>query len=220
METEKLLTIQDNDIAKITDVSHFEKILANKQNLTHTTKIASESTENAPSLEQITKELEFLSEQKELEKNRQEKILSGLQETVDSELAYRSDEKKVPTETQLGQITAALNKAFLLSDIQDLYIAKQENDIEAIHNAYRTLSWRVKSIGDSYNINIEISITPDIIISELQKLKKGLEEYHLPPAKLQQLDVMKNRLIHMQSFVPAESWTDYKQHIPVHLQFK
>lgn len=220
LETAKLLTIQDNDIAKITDVSHFEKVLVNKQNLTHTTKITSESSENAPSLDQLTKELEFLSEQKELEQNRQEKIFSGLQETVDSELAYRSDAKKVPTEVQLGQITAALNRTFLLSDFQDLYIAKQGNDIEAINNAYRTLSWRIKSIGDSYNINIKIGTTSDIIISELQKLKKGLEEYHIPPTKLQQLDIMKDRVIHMQSFVPTELWEDYKQHLPVHLQFK
>jgi len=81
-----------------------------------------------------------------LGKEKEDKILSGVQKAVDTELEYHSDEKKIPTETQLSQITAALNKTFLLTDIQNLYIAKLDNNTEAIQNAYRAIAWRIKSI--------------------------------------------------------------------------
>lgn len=220
LETAKLLTIQDNDITEIRDLEHFEKVLVNRKNLTHTTKITSETPEKTLSLEHITKELEILSEEKDLGKEKEDKILSGVQKAVDTELEYHSDEKKIPTETQLSQITAALNKTFLLTDIQNLYIAKLDNNTEAIQNAYRAIAWRIKSIWDSYNIEIKVDTNPDILIAEIQKLKKGLEAYHIPPSKNQQIEVIKNWLVHIKSFTPDKPREEYKQHLSKNLQFK
>ena len=221
LETAKLLTIQDNDITEIRDLEHFEKVLVNRKNLTHTTKINSEAPEKNLSLEHITKELEILSGTKDFERNKEEdQVLSGVQKTVDTNLAYQSDEKKIPTEAQLSQITAALNKTFLLTDIQNLYTAKLENNTEAIQSAYRIIAWRIKSIGDSYSIEIKVDTNPETLIAEIQKLQKGLEAYHLPPSKNQQIEVIKNWLIHLKSFTPDQPREEYKQHLSKNLQFK
>jgi len=69
LETAKLLTIQDNDITEIRDLEHFEKVLVNRRNLTHTTTINSEAPEKNLSLEHITKELEILSGTKDFGRN-------------------------------------------------------------------------------------------------------------------------------------------------------
>lgn len=83
--------------------------------------------------------------------------MSGeVQQKISSELEYVKDEKKIPTEGQLSQITAALNKSFILSDLQALYHAKQEGDEETIQAAYRTLARRLKAIGDGYGIKVTI----------------------------------------------------------------
>lgn len=52
----------------------------------------------------------------------------------------------MPTEKQLSQITAALNKRFLLSDMEAFYTAKLEKNEEALQGVYTSIAWRIKSI--------------------------------------------------------------------------
>ncbi len=73
---------------------------------------------------------------------------------ISQELEYQTDQKKVPTEAQLSQITAALNKGFLLSDMKALYEAKLSGDNGKISNAYRLIASRIGSIAQAYEIKI------------------------------------------------------------------
>ena len=102
-----------------------------------------------------------------------------------------------------------------------MYTAKLGENSEAIQGAYRTLLWRLKSIGDAYSIQIKTDTpTSSNFLSELKKLQQGLNKYHLPPAKIQQLEVLKNWAIHLQNLVPTEDWEVYKKTLPANLQFK
>ncbi|MFC2696206.1 MAG: hypothetical protein ACFN4U_04145 [Candidatus Absconditicoccaceae bacterium] len=223
LETAKLLTVQDNDIAKITDIETLEEVLSTKNNLTHTVTLAQNTTGQQllsggiPSPEEpsiLSGDTSFLA-------SNHTEVSSGNQESITSDLAYQSDEKSIPTETQLSQITAALNPNFILGDIQLLYTAKLGENSEAIQGAYRTLLWRLKSIGDAYSIQIKTDTpTSSNFLSELKKLQQGLNKYHLPPAKVQQLEVLKNWAIHLQNLVPTEDWEVYKKTLPANLQFK
>ncbi|RAL56767.1 hypothetical protein BSK20_00645 [SR1 bacterium human oral taxon HOT-345] len=223
LETAKLLTVQDNDIAKITDIETLEEVLSTKNNLTHTVTLAQNTTGQQllsggiPSPEEpsiLSGDTSFLA-------SNHTEVSSGNQESITSDLAYQSDEKSIPTETQLSQITAALNPNFILGDIQLLYTAKLGENSEAIQGAYRTLLWRLKSIGDAYSIQIKTDTpTSSNFLSELKKLQQGLNKYHLPPAKIQQLEVLKNWAIHLQNLVPTEDWEVYKKTLPANLQFK
>ena len=223
LETAKLLTVQDNDIAKITDIETLEEVLSTKSNLTHTVTLAQNTTGQQllsggiPSPEEpsiLSGDTSFLA-------SNHTEVSSGNQESITSDLAYQSDEKSIPTETQLSQITAALNPNFILWDIQLLYTAKLGENSEAIQGAYRTLLWRLKSIGDAYSIQIKTDTpTSSNFLSELKKLQQGLSKYHLPPAKIQQLEVLKNWAIHLQNLVPTEDWEVYKKTLPANLQFK
>lgn len=63
LETAKFLTVQDNDIAEIKDIDHFEKVLVTKKNFTHTTKLSQTSTGELSSLALLEKEFQHLSKE-------------------------------------------------------------------------------------------------------------------------------------------------------------
>lgn len=219
LETAKFLTVQDNDIAEIKDIDHFEKVLVTKKNFTHTTKLSQTSTGEPSSLALLEKEFQHLSKEVNFVDDKQDVASSWIQKAINTELSYQSDQRQVPTEKQLSQITAALNKRFLLSDIEAFYTAKLEKNEEALQGVYTSIAWRIKSIWDSYDIAIKIVTTPKELIRELESLQKGLDAYHLPPQKLHQLEVIHNWLLHMQDFVPTESRELYEQHLPDPLHF-
>ena len=116
LETAKLLTVQDNDIAKITDIETLEEVLSTKSNLTHTVTLAQNATGQQLLSGRIPspEEPSILSGDTSFLASNHTEVSSGNQESITSDLAYQSDEKSIPTETQLSQITAALNPNFIL----------------------------------------------------------------------------------------------------------
>lgn len=221
LETAKLLTMQENDITQIADVEGFEKALSTNKNLTHTTSLAQTTSGTQLSKEEIIDEglallsgadTSFLASTLDLDSENQAEISSGLD--------YQKDEKKVPTEKQLSQITAALNGSFLLADMQLLYQAKQGENPQALEAAYRNIAWRLKSIGDTYKLQIELAQNEAGLLKELAALQKGLNAYHLPPQKMEQLKVLENWIKVFQAGIGDEDWNSYRTALPQNLQFK
>lgn len=150
----------------------------------------------------------------------QTNLASGQQEEIASAFAYQADQKKIPTEKQLSQITAALNAGFLFSDMQAIYQAKLDDDAEALANAYRNLGWRLKSLGDSVEVVIDINTSSSKFIPQLEKIQSGFQNYHFPSSKIQQLDILKNWLKLFEALAPKEDWESYKTSLPANLKFK
>lgn len=221
LETAKLLTMQENDITQIADVEGFEKALSTNKNLTHTTSLAQTASGAQLSKEEIIDEglillsgadTSFLASTLDLDSENQAEISSGLD--------HQKDSKKVPTEKQLSQITAALNGSFLLADMQLLYQAKQGENPQALEAAYRNIAWRLKSIGDTYKLEIELAQNEAGLLKELASLQKGLNAYHLPPQKMQQLKVLENWIKVFQAGIGDEEWNSYRTALPQNLKFK
>lgn len=59
-------------------------------------------------------------------------LQSGSVTDINNQINYEQDQKKIPTETQLSQITASLNRQFLISDFKALYNAQINNDANSI----------------------------------------------------------------------------------------
>ncbi len=224
LESSKMLTMQDNDITNISDGEKLGAVLTNRKNLTHTTNLTSlQSGETALSNKLTIEEIAQLTsgDISFLASTTQAALASGQQEEIASAFAYQADQKKVPTEKQLSQITAALNAGFLLSDMEAIYQAKLDADSEALASAYRNLGWRLKSLGDTLEVEIDVNgASASKLLSQLEKLQRGFQNYHFPTSKVQQLDILKNWLKHFESFSPREDWESYKTSLPANLKFK
>lgn len=110
LKTAKLLTMQENDIAKIDDVELLPTLLSTKKNLTHTKNIAQTALPSSDEFEVVKEGLSLLSARDiNFLTGKQDEVASGTELLISSEIAYQEDEKKIPTEKQLSQITAALN---------------------------------------------------------------------------------------------------------------
>lgn len=222
LETAKLLTMQEDDIAKISDIETLSDVLSTRKNLTHT-KILPQSWSGEERFNVMEEGLVLLSSEDKSfldDVNTQEKVSSGLVSLISSELAYENDDKKIPTENQLSQITAALNASFLLDDIELIYQAKLLWDDQKLESAYKNIAWRIKSVGDTYAIELAKEIPQESLLAELSKLEKGLDVYHLPPAKIQQLSILRNWIKHFQHFTPTQEREVYKKELPKELRFK
>lgn len=196
-------------------------MLTTRKNLTHTTNL--ESLQSGEVLKKLTvEEIAQLTsgDTSFLASTTQAALASGQQEEIASAFAYQADQKKVPTEKQLSQITAALNAGFLLSDMEAIYQAKLDADSEALASAYRNLGWRLKSLGDVVGVEIDVNGSAPQLLSQLEKIQSGFQNYHFPSSKVQQLDILKNWLKHFESFSPREDWESYKNSLPSSLKFK
>lgn len=149
LEKSKVLTMQENDISKIEDIKVLGNLLTREENITHTSVLSTGNT--LPNVE------EFINQVSELITGNSTvpvtPILTQEEATkISQEIEYQTDQKKVPTEAQLSQITAALNKGFLLSDMKALYEAKLSGDNGKVSNAYRLIASRIGSIAQAYEI--------------------------------------------------------------------
>ena len=221
LESEKLLTMQDNDITKISDVEKLWEVLTTRKNLTHTTHLEHLQSKETPKKITVEEIASLTSgDTSFLASSSQTSLASGQQEEIASAFAYQADQKKIPTEKQLSQITAALNAGFLFSDMQAIYQAKLDDDAEALANAYRNLGWRLKSLGDSVEVIIDINASSSRFIPQLEKIQSGFQNYHFPSSKIQQLDILKNWLKLFEALAPKEDWESYKTSLPANLKFK
>ena len=54
----------------------------------------------------------------------------------------------------------------------------------------------------------------------IDEVKKGLENYPLPPAKIGQLTTLKNWITFFNNFEDKGSWDDFSKQLPKELMFK
>lgn len=224
LEPESLLTMSNTNAIEITsieDAKDFADVLSKKSNLAYTAEIDSTKKEETEIV--ITDEekeiLALATEDLDTSKNREtidEETKWGIMEAI----SYEEDDVKVPTEAQLSKITAALNKWFLLSDMESLYNAKYDGDNDAIAAAYRNLSQRIKSVWEACNVSVAIETSPSRILAQIDQVQAGLANYYFPPARAEQLQVIRNWIQTMEKLVPSESWEIYVTHLPSNLIFK
>ena len=214
LEKSKVLTMQENDISKIEDIKILGNLLTKEENITHTSVLSTGNT--LPNVQ------EFISQVSELITGNSTipvtPILTQEEATkISQEIEYQTDQKKVPTEAQLSQITAALNKGFLLSDMKTLYEAKLSGNNEEVANAYRLLSSRLQSIAQNYEIKLS---NPENLSQTTDELIKGLDNYHLPPAKVGQLTTLKNWITFFNNFESKGNWDEFSKQLPKELMFR
>lgn len=209
----KVLTIQDNDISKIEDIHTFQHLLAKNQNITHTTKL--EDTILPTSMSDLQELEKLLTGSENTLQLREEEFSS-----INQQLDYQSDKKLIPSEDQLSQISAALNKQFLLSDLSQLFLALKEKKPELKQKSYLILSEKVKSIGRSYNIILHEENSSIEVKNNIDQLIKGLTNYHLPPNKLNQLSILKNWINYLEKDQNlTQEWETLIEQLPQHLKF-
>lgn len=136
---------------------------------------------------------------------------------INTSLDYQSDEKYIPTEDQLSQISAALNGKFLLNDMSQLYTAKLNLDESTLTQISYLLESKLKNIAKIYTISLPSENMS--LIQLIDEVIKGLNNYHLPPSKITQLKTLKNWLIFLVD-QPLEDWDSFKTQLPRHLIFQ
>lgn len=105
--------------------------------------------------------------------------------------------------------------------MEAIYQAKLDGDTEALANAYRNLGWRLKSLGDAVEVEIDTNgYSSSKLMLQFEKLEGGFQNYHFPSSKIQQLNILKNWLKHFESFIPEVDWESYKTSLPANLKFK
>lgn len=209
----KILTMQENDITKIEDIERFQQILAKDNNITHTfvTKQTLDLNDDM-----VAWELALLvSENHSIDAlplvNPQEAT------ALVASLDYQTDQKKVPSEEQISQLTAALNKQFLLSDISMWYDAHYSQNQDIINSSTFLILSRLQSIADRYELP---SISTTLSVEQaIDQLLKGLEGYHIPPSKLQQLKTLKERALFLNKNSLDTDWENFKTQLPWQLIF-
>lgn len=224
LEPEKLLTMDANDITHITDIEEFATALTRRWNLTYTTGFPEEINEIESSDESrlednATIDIETIMSSDDDFLTAKQVISWDIEKNVSSDLAYSADEKIVPTENQLSQITAALNSSFLLWDVKELYLAKQSWSADKVAAAYRNILWRIKAVGDVCDVKVALEATPDSIITQIDSVIHGMEKYHFPPAKEAQLTTLKSWISYIESNSLPQSREDFEAQLPEYLKF-
>ena len=221
LEPEKLLTMEANDITHITDIKEFATALTNKWNLTYTTTLPKEDTiewdlnEKTPEVTDI----ETLIKENDDFLTSNSAIPGEIEENISNDLAYNADEKIVPTENQLSQITAALNSSFLMWDVKDLYLAKESWDSNKIASAYRNILWRVKAVADVCNVNISLDPSAKSVLAQIDLVINWMKHYHFPPTKETQLNTLKNWINYVENTPITESREIFESQLPSNLRF-
>ena len=54
----------------------------------------------------------------------------------------------------------------------------------------------------------------------IDEVKKGLENYHLPPVKIGQLTTLKNWITFFNNFEDKGNWDEFSKQLPKELMFK
>lgn len=208
----KVLTIQDNDISKIEDIATFKRLLVNNENITHTLSLKQAETSTGElNLEEISAVLK--EENKPSINLSKEELI-----TINEQISAPTSSKKIPTEEQLSHITAALNSKFLLDDLQQLFLAKKQQNTEAVAAVHQIFKVKIQSLGVKYQITISATSS---LSDQISELLKGLETYHMPPSKTHQLKVLKNWITTLQTLdASEESWESFLQHLPASLKFQ
>ena len=221
LEPEKLLTMEANDITHITDIKEFATALTSKWNLTYTTTLPIEDTiewdlnEKTPEVTDI----ETLIKENDDFLTSNSAIPGEIEENISNDLAYNADEKIVPTENQLSQITAALNSSFLMWDVKDLYLAKESWDSNKIASAYRNILWRVKAVADVCNVNISLDPSAKSVLAQIDLVINWMKHYHFPPTKETQLNTLKNWINYVENTPITESREIFESQLPSNLRF-
>jgi len=222
LQSEKILTMEDNDITRIADIEGFATALTSKQNLTYTTTfpVQQEMTEtwDISTIWITPQDIESLIENDEFLTIKNE-VSEELEKDISNDLAYNADEKIVPTESQLSQITAALNSSFLMGDMKELYLAKKSWESEKIIAAYRNILWRIKAVADACNVNISLDANAKSILAQIDSIKEGMWKYHFPPAKDAQLSTLKNWINYIENNSLTEEWDIFSSTLPSNLRF-
>jgi hypothetical protein len=207
--------MQDNDITKIEDIKVLGTLLTKEENITHTRTLPTTGLALANVQEFIDQVSELITGDTSITATPILPVEEA--QKISQELEYPSSQKKVPSEAQLSQITAALNKGFLLSDMKTLYEAKLSGNNEEAANAYRLLSSRLQSIAQNYEIKLS---NPENLSQATDELIKGLDNYHLPPAKVGQLTTLKNWITFFNNFEDKGNWDAFSKQLPKELMFK
>lgn len=221
LEPEKLLTMAPNDITQISDLKEFTSALSKGWNITYTTTntVKEEKDEERVEPEIDYSDLEWIISWDIFLTSTDKWSTDVDKESIKSDLSYNVDEKIIPTEAQLSQITAALNSSFLLWDVKELYLAKQASNSEAITNAYRTILWRVKAVGDACNITVSLDATSSSVLAQIDKVVQGMDKYHFPPTKEKQIKTLKNWISYIEWNTLNQSWEEFSAQLPSNLKF-
>lgn len=207
----KVLTIQENDISKIEDMATFQKLLTSNENITHTISFPQTGEEKPEfDLEEMTSLLKDLP-------TATENLSSEEINTINQQIATSNDGKKIPSETQLSHITAALNSKFLLDDLQQLFLAKKNGNLTDIQAINQRFEAKIRSIAERYEIKIGSSLA---LPEQITELLKGLEAFHLPPSKIHQLKTLKNWLASIETLASSEqNWEEILGNLTSSLKF-
>ena len=219
LEPEKLLTMAPNDITHISDIKEFSSALSKGWNLTYTTSITWEEKEAETKTEITYNELAGIISWDVFLASSEKWVADVDKESINNDLSYSTDDKIIPTENQLSQITAALNSSFLLWDVKNLYLAKQNWDSAAITSAYRTILWRVKAVGDACEVSVSLDATASSILSQIDKVAEGMNKYHFPPTKKNQLSTLKNWISYVEGNSLDQDWDEFVGQLPGNLKF-
>lgn len=213
LESDQLLSLQkDNDILLLENKTDFVQLLA-QNNLSYTRDFSSFDPEITTKTWSIQNTLPTWGESNEatsitdmpqlslaevsqelasLQKEGSSSISSEQTQKAQEALNYLGDSKKIPTEDQLSTISAALNPGFLYDEMKEIYSAHYLDLGGAVQTAVlqkfsSKLLWIAKTFG------VELwSFKLSFVEMEraLEILSTGLDAYHLPPSKTDQIDLL------------------------------
>lgn len=208
----KILTVQENDISQIEDMSSFSKgILAG--NLTHTSSTKNSTTQNITGEKtDFTGKVDIWL--KELAQEVNWEVNTGIISTINA----NHSEKKIPTEGQLSHISAAVNGNFLTDEIKTLYVALYLSDTSQSQLSYQQLNSKLQTIAKNFDLKIANGNNASELSQSVTSLISWLNNYHLPPSKITQLKKLKNRLNKLKN-QPTEDWETFNTHLPANLKF-
>lgn len=135
-----------------------------------------------------------------------------------NDLGYSTQDVKIPTESQLSQLTASLNRQFLTEEMKTLYTALFLADGTATQQSYTALSTKISTLAQTFEIAVKPTANNASIIQAIDVLTKGLEDYSLPPTKITQFKKLKNRLLELQT-TPTVPWESFASELPQRLKF-
>lgn len=241
-----LLVQQDSDIILVDNQDTFVRLLAQNE-ISYTLNLsASEADENAllvydhsseaaPIRSGKSKPLNIHSNLGDTDTNQIELVVDALsgeanvallasqnQEEIKEHLEYVQDEKKVPTEAQLSYISAMLNRTFLLDDMEKIYRASFSQDEGALKNITQQFFNKLNGFAQEFDLSLSksSSITLSTLAKSLASLYDQLQEnYYLPSAKIQQLQILVAWMNYFSSNSLDRSWEDFSLQLPVQLQF-
>ena len=193
-KTDFVQLLAQNNLSYTRDFSSFEAEIATKDwSIQNTLPTGWESTETTPitdipqlSLAQVSQELASL------QKEGSTSISLEQSQKAQEALNYLGDNKKIPTEDQLSTISAALNPGFLYDEMREIYSAYHLDLGSAVQTAVlqkfsSKLLWIAKTFGvEIWTINLSFAEME----RALQTLSTGLDAYHLPPSKTDQIDLL------------------------------